>query len=80
MELVLIVFGVGCLVGAIVGGGVRVRQQDSELQVPLVASRSRQALLALLGVTLMAWGGYRKATEEQRSVDAIKEVMGVGSY
>lgn len=65
MEIVLIVLGAACLIGAVVGGGVKVRQKDTEVHVPIVASLRRQAMLAALGVAFLLVGGYLQYDQRQ---------------
>jgi hypothetical protein len=49
----LLVLGVGCIVAAIVGGGLKIANL---LEIPGFASYRRQVLLALFGVVLMLLG------------------------
>lgn len=52
MGAVLILIGVGCMIAAIVGGGVKLQQ----LEVGAVTSLRRQALLGLFGFAVSAFG------------------------
>lgn len=52
MENAFIGAGLACLIGAIVGGGLKA----FGVEVPILASRVRQILLATLGALLLAFG------------------------
>jgi hypothetical protein len=75
METILIVFGLGCLIGAVVGGGVKVRQKETELQVPLIASTKRQVLLGGLGVALIGSGGYLHMNDLNHIDRAMSQIV-----
>jgi Putative peptidoglycan binding domain len=52
METVLVTAGIACLVGAIVGGGLKA----ANMEIPHLESVRRQVLLAALGAVLLAVG------------------------
>jgi len=76
MDIVLIVFGAACLIGAVVGGGVKVKQKDTELHVPLIASTQRQLLLGALGLTFLLSGGYLNYQDRHRFDGLLAQQLG----
>jgi hypothetical protein len=59
MDNVYLVAGLACLIGAVVGGGLKA----FGIEVPVLASRPRQIALGVLGVALIAvgTGGFRES-------------------
>jgi len=80
MDIVLIVLGAACLIGAVVGGGVKVKQKDTEVAVPVVASHKRQVLLAILGLAFIAGGWHLYNENQQRVEDMLRPIFpGIGA-
>jgi hypothetical protein len=62
MKAQLLLAGVACVVAAVVGGGLKLLGAE----IPLISSTRRQALLAVIGVALLVWGGTLPSEQEQQ--------------
>lgn len=58
MDNVILVAGLACVIAAIVGGGLKA----FGIEVPILASRTRQVILGLLGVILIVVGMSQRRT------------------
>jgi hypothetical protein len=69
MKTQLLLAGVACVVAAVVGGGLKLLGAE----IPLISSTRRQALLAVIGVALLVWGGTLPSEQEQQRHQQLLE-------
>lgn len=69
MKTQLLLAGVACVVAAVVGGGLKLLGAE----IPLISSTRRQALLAVIGVALLVWGGTLPSEQEQQRQQQLLE-------
>jgi hypothetical protein len=77
METTLVGAGLACLIGAIVGGGLKA----FGVELPLLASKKRQALLAVLGTLLLFLGiGMRQPSAAAPIAASVADAGPVLTY
>lgn len=70
MGITLILLGVGCIIGAIVGGGIKL----SQLEIAKFSSVRRQATLAAFGLIMMLIGAGIYSNEGAAVPDPVRAV------
>ena len=64
METALILIGVACVIGAIIGGGMKLQV----LEMGKLDSLWRQFILAVFGIALILWGLNMRKEQEQNGI------------
>jgi len=71
MSTTLLTTGLACIIAAIVGGGLKA----FGIELPTLQSAKRQGLLAILGIILIAAGGYGQIPDKPKPKEAEIELF-----
>jgi hypothetical protein len=75
----LVIIGVVCVIGAVVGGGLKLRSEKTDVDVPVLKSIHRQVLLGVVGLAIIGLGfALKQPSPKEQAEDAIEALERLG--